>query len=570
MAEQKKNLEKLKELQNKNNESIPHKLSHSFKWPLAYELTLEEAREFMLIKGVAMSEGPLKSKEVMKAENVIAGGGAMRAAALMGVADIDIDHIKEKLPEEYEQRFGKEINDTYPPAFIIDAQTVQNEMKDGTKLQQVEYIGACINPHVYQMVKDHKFKGNSVEDYVRNLNCSENNAACEYEGSAFMMNTLILLEVPNSDATWVDIVDENDIGSVIVSEKSENVQHKAPNGIQKRLQQHINTIRHAQETEGESLLESYMTDGIWEHGRDSISAYLMEAKGIDEKTANEMAKYLWENPSALSQYQLEYLSTEDLTAWWNTFHQFEALNSEIHKIKKNLATLAWLEHNAEALTAYRKVKLAVQYGQGEVNYGESEPDMLCQTCRWFSPTDLDDIAGEGMCVIVSGDVQGRMGCDKHDQNPTAPDPTEEQPPAEGEPGEEPPAEGEPPMEEPDEVAPDENGNCPDGYMLSEDGTVCVRTMKTEENGAEGKQSERVPEHVTHSRKQKLQHHGISEKQPSNLNDKQDKELDTQIAKLKSQIASHSVVYSGRRGAQQQAQLESLRKELKRLEDLKKN
>ena len=154
-----------------------------------------------------------KSKDVMTRDNVLAGGGAMRASALMGKATLDIDHLETRLPAEYGRKYGKEINEPYPPGFIVDAQSVENEV-DGKKLMQAEFIAIIENNKVFDMIKQGLFKGCSVVDYSRNMRC--NPEACEYEGSAYLSNTLILDEVPNSNGTWVAAVTEEDHGTIIL------------------------------------------------------------------------------------------------------------------------------------------------------------------------------------------------------------------------------------------------------------------------------------------------------------------------------------------------------------------
>ena len=78
-----------------------HQLSHSFTWPVPIDMAKMDPQEFFamrMIKGVAMTEGELKSGDLMTRDNVIAGGGAMRASALMGKAQLDIDHYEAELP----------------------------------------------------------------------------------------------------------------------------------------------------------------------------------------------------------------------------------------------------------------------------------------------------------------------------------------------------------------------------------------------------------------------------------------------------------------------------------------
>ena len=144
-----------------------------------------------MIKGVAMSEGKLKSGDMMVRDNVIAGAGAMRASAIMGKAQLDIDHHEITLPKSYSEKYGSGIADPYPLGFIVDAQAQENEV-DGEKLMQVEFLATIENEKVYDLIKSGQIKGCSVVDYSRGLKCEKE---CAYQGSAYLTNTLILDEV---------------------------------------------------------------------------------------------------------------------------------------------------------------------------------------------------------------------------------------------------------------------------------------------------------------------------------------------------------------------------------------
>ena len=186
-----------------------HSLKHKFGWPVALMLEPGEEVEMMLFKGVAMQEGEMKRGEKMDKDNLLFATGAMSTAAMMGVALMDIDHFEnaEDVPKEYLAKYGEDLIKPYPPAFIIDAAVEENVIEpNGRKVNQVEFIGACTNRLVYDMIKTGKFKGCSVVDYFRKEVCDDCNGTdgkcdCSIEGSHFLANTFILEEVPNSDGT---------------------------------------------------------------------------------------------------------------------------------------------------------------------------------------------------------------------------------------------------------------------------------------------------------------------------------------------------------------------------------
>ena len=101
-------------------------IKHNFTWAIPQEIQKDDLDKLMLIKGVCMQSGKLKSEEVMTDDNVTGGIGAMRAFAMQGLAKIDIDHYEDKLPDIYQEKYGFE-NGTV--GTIIDAEAVKDDGK---------------------------------------------------------------------------------------------------------------------------------------------------------------------------------------------------------------------------------------------------------------------------------------------------------------------------------------------------------------------------------------------------------------------------------------------------------
>ena len=535
---------------------VNHSLMAAFEWTSSLGFNPDDISKLNLIKGVALSEGELKSGEIMTRDNVIAGAGAMRASAIMSQATLDIDHHETTLPKEYEEKYDPAINDPYPPGFIIDAQAVENTIND-KKTMQVEFLAVILNDYVYDLIKSHKIKGCSVVDYPRDLDCDKcdtESCTCKYSGSAYLQNTLILEEVPNSNGTWVDIVTEDDFGSTITIPEDAELEkltiqyHKAPTKLQLRVK---SLLEHAKQEFTEGNLEPYMTDGIWNNGIESITEYLMEEKLIELDTAESMAEYLFNHPENLSQYQLAALSTEDLEAWWVTTANMAAVHDSIRTLKHQIAKLNII--NKPDLTI---MEHAVPFGQGEVNYGERATGSQCIDCRWFS--SFTDDTEKGYCALVAGDVAESYGCDKFEMIPAAS--------GDMEPDEEPDEDPDMEPQQEDEMEPDEDGNCPSGYMLSEDGTMCIKT--------ENKSGQPAPVPKKHTIRQKLQHKATIEKNPVTKPSDQNKKLDGKINRLKLDHArlSKELRHASRfhRSSQTKlAEMEKLKTEIKRLQALKK-
>ena len=504
----------------KNQTPQKHQLQHAFTWPVPYDA--EVIKDMQLIKGVAMSEGKLKSGEMMTRDNVVAGGGAMRASALMANAQLDIDHFGTELPEKYGEKYGKEILDPYPPGFIVDAQAVENKVGDST-LMQVEFIAVITNKKVYDMIKAGQIKGCSVVDYTRDLKCEEE---CHYEGSAYLSNTLILDEVPNSNGTWVAAVTHADIGTIIREIEKAEIESRRPGKLHALIQKHA--VK-------KNNLENYMNDGVWNDGAESAIEYLKVEKEIDHDTATAMASYLMEFPTNVSQYQLENLSHADLMAWRGSTG---AIYAKLRSMVNAIAELRWLQRDDVDLLKKAKNKLT----PGQVNLRFSEKDEMdrqCSGCKWYVS---ESFAGEGEfghCQMVAGKIDGNRTCDKYDKHVT------KQCGCEAEPED---------HADPEPV----DGECPDGYMISEDGTKCAKPM--------AEQKEAVPEH-------KVEHAAI-EKDPIQDQNLKIAGINGQISVLEERrkalnLQIRNMPQFNNMGGGMALEIGKINGEIKRLEDLKK-
>ena len=554
-----------------------HKLSHAFTWPLPMDLQGFNPADYMMVKGVAMTEGEMKRGEIMTKDNLTFATGAMSAAAMLGLCYCDIDHYEAELPKQYVEKYGKEINNNYPPVIIIDAGIEVNEVEPGKqKLAQVEWYGFCTNPLVYKMIANGKFKGNSVVDWYRHESCAycdgkTGKCNCVIEGSHFLRNTLILDEVPNSHATWVDIVTNDDIGTIIAKPNQE-----AKLSLDKLMSSHpqlkakFKFLQLAHSMQQKMKLDEYQnSDGTWKEGLEGINAYLKDEKSIDDTTAKDIAEYLFAHPEALTQYQYEFMSGQDLVAWFTHITNKEN-SAKIYIMQKQLAALNALRHNAEGLAILRNID---QYGKDEVQYGDKDQGMQCANCRWFFAFDPFNIAtSPGACAIVNGDVSGNKGCNKHEvagaQNTadikvdvntntsTAADTTQitvNQ------------VQGEDVNKNADTMDPDAEGNCADGYKKV-DG-MCVK-----------EDSAKYQEYL---KKQALDivNNGTDKPAPTVKIDKDSEpdkkaalqKLDEEIAKIQNKIKDNKsgLIPMTPFGMKKQAEHMRLNKELKRLENLKK-
>ena len=519
----------------------------------------------------------MKGDEVMTAENVISATGALAASAFFGYADIDIDHYAygDDMPEEYVKKYGKELIETYPPAFTIDAQASKNKV-DGVEgeIYQSEYFGVCENKHVYDMIKAGKFKGCSVVDYYRRDNCSHCNddtgkCECITEGSKFLYHTLILDEVPNSNATWVAAVTKDNIADLFDFSDEETVEafKNKINSIKEKR----NTLKaqNALNAQKKHELAEYKSDDGWISEK-SAQEFLENEKGIESELAAEIAAFITESPDLLNDYQLEYLSMEDIIAWY----QAAQGNKNFHALRHNLAVKKYLIDNAKNMEELREMTETmnkfVPFGQGEVDYMGSAENQ-CAKCRFF--VESDD--GIGDCVIVAGEVAASGGCNKWDEAPGMADPDDPDNPDDPNDPDNPdnpdtptdpdaPSDPDDPSDDddPEEVEPNADGTCPDGYEINADGTMCVKVTMAPASG------KKTLKDLRKTAQSKVKPKVTIEANPDDAI-KVNAVLDAQINGIEKQIIEHEVIFPGDTAHIQQAKLEDLRKELRRLQSLKK-
>ena len=406
--------------------------AHDFSWTKVYDIDIDTAEHYRLIKGVAMSEGEMKRGEIMNEDNLRYATGALAASAVLGFAVCDIDHWPEGLPSQkeltdmgaegynYSKYNIEKINDVYPCCYIIDAELVQNKAGvDGAPKWQVEFIAACENEEVYQMIKANKFKGNSVVDFPREYSCDKCNAetgkcTCDVKGSKFMLNTLILEAIPNSNATWVAAVNKNDIGGIL---KPHSNSTKNADWLENRINLFKKNILDSTDAKQNtkvknefepSDVDSYQTDGKWTDGAESIQAFLENEKGIASEEAASIAKFIFENPSLLNKEQLEALSGDDIVEWFRHLQTIDRkhLHKFIHEIKNAL-----LEFSS-------KVTHSTLLTQEAAAYREAEDENACASCRWsnFSDDPVTD-ESEGTCQLVEGTITAPAVCDRHEPIP---------------------------------------------------------------------------------------------------------------------------------------------------------
>ena len=560
-----------------NTEPSKRKFNKFSDWIAPVGLSAEEIESYQLIYGVAMSEGTMKGDEVMTAENVISATGALAASAFFGYADIDIDHYAygDDMPEEYVKKYGKELIETYPPAFTIDAQASKNKV-DGVEgeIYQSEYFGVCENKHVYDMIKAGKFKGCSVVDYYRRDNCSHCNddtgkCECITEGSKFLYHTLILDEVPNSNATWVAAVTKDNIADLFDFSDEETVEafKNKINSIKEKR----NTLKaqNALNAQKKHELAEYKSDDGWISEK-SAQEFLENEKGIESELAAEIAAFITESPDLLNDYQLEYLSMEDIIAWY----QAAQGNKNFHALRHNLAVKKYLIDNAKNMEELREMTETmnkfVPFGQGEVDYMGSAENQ-CAKCRFF--VESDD--GIGDCVIVAGEVAASGGCNKWDEAPGMADPDNPDNPDDPNDPDDPdnpdtptdpdaPSDPDDPSDDddPEEVEPNADGTCPDGYEINADGTMCVKVTMAPASG------KKTLKDLRKTAQSKVKPKVTIEANPDDAI-KVNAVLDAQINGIEKQIIEHEVIFPGDTAHIQQAKLEDLRKELRRLQSLKK-
>ena len=362
-------------------------LAGNFAWVQDFDLTPEIAQELGLVKGVCLIEGRTKSGDMFDSADVIQGVGAMRAAALLGAGNLNIDHLR-KLPDSYEKKYPGISEHPYPVGFIIDAQAVKRD--DGKWLG--EFLGSVFNKVLYALIRDHKVVGNSVEDVMRKEDCSDcsgNVCTCHPEGSAFLENAVILEEVPNVDGTWIAPVTADDIGTIITNET-----HYATPMTPLMLK--LNALVKRQH------VSDYFTGDTWTNGAESIRDYLVDEKDIDAAVAEQMAQYLYENPTVMTPTQMTNLSRADLEAWWGLF----TLKLHVEGLEQKVATLAWLKHNATPMGVLKKTR----HTRESIHYkAKAATDATCASCKWHADSDSGPV-----CMALGGvPVDAAATCDLH-------------------------------------------------------------------------------------------------------------------------------------------------------------
>ena len=404
--------------------------THDFAWTKVYDISIDQAESYRLIKGVAMSEGEMKRGEIMTEDNLRYATGALAASAVLGFAVCDVDHWPEGIPSQkeltemkltydYSKYDTEKINEVYPCCYIIDAELVQNKAGvNGEAKWQVEFIASCENEEVYKMIKANKFKGNSVVDFPREYSCDKCNAetgkcTCDVAGSKFMLNTLILEAVPNSNATWVAAVNKNDIGGIL---KPHSNSKKNSEWLENRINLFKKNLLIAKQTETKAIknefelsdVSSYQTDGKWTDGAASIQAFLENEKGIASDEAEKIAKIIFENPSLLNMDQLESLSGDDIVEWFR--HQQTIDRKHFHKFVKEMKT--------NSITEPLKVSNSTLLTQEDAVYRDAEDENVCASCRWsnFADDPVTD-ESEGTCQLVEGAIKAIGVCDRHEPIP---------------------------------------------------------------------------------------------------------------------------------------------------------
>lgn len=551
----KKNVDLYKITKNiKSSNSI--KMPHNFNWTQTYDLSLEAAEQYQLIKGVAMTEGEAKRGEIMTPDNLRFATGAMAASAMLGFAVLDIDHFPDSLPDDgtYSKYDIEKINAIYPIGMIIDAELSRNKVgTEGKELYQVEFLAIVENKFVYDMIKQGTFKACSVMDFPREYSCDMCNSetgqcTCNVSGSKFMYNTLVLEGIPNSNGTWVSVVDKKDIGSIL-KPHGQTTNQEIENRLSLSKLNRKHSITHQI---NEADVSKYQTeDGVWTDGVDSIKLFLMEEKNISEEQATKIAEYIFKNPSALNSDQLKFMSGDDLISWHDNLNMIN--KSKLHTFIKHLN----LESHSE-----KEIKKAhvVQLTKEQVNYGQGEEGTFCRECRWFfSPDEELTDESEGGCQLVEGSIIGNQTCDRFEAIP----------------GDEPEPDADTDEETDEETQndshpPDENGNCDDGFHLSEDGTTCIsdtaseNTTRQKELDALEAAANIVPEKKTKPKPSAL----IDTTNQTKVNfdiEKIDKQINDLITK-RNDIGI--IIGRGRVQMQRQAQYDALTKQIKELEATK--
>ena len=413
--------------------TLDKKILGQFEWTRwAEDITADDAATQMLVKGVAATTGEKKDGSNITRDDLIAGTGAMRAMALKGEAKINVDHYPDELPPEYQKKYGLKNGMI---GKIKDCHYIDTEI-DGKQVTVTEFVAELNDKKAYEMVKEGKFPGCSVESITRGMDCDEKQ--CSHTGSVMTDCALILDEVPNRHGTWVSQVTKDDIGTILIEKKTTDSLKRS------------------------DKLDEYIQDGKWKDGEKGAIKFFEKFHKMEKSLADELGKFVHSNPTILTQYQLENMSRADLDMWFKSYKYQQDMQKKIKVMEdrlkvqeKNTRRILTFDYNKKQMKTYLKIiGDGHRYGQSEVGYTNEAAEDKCIDCRWFAPTDPENPEGVGECSEVADEIRGTGGCTRFDRNPATPE--EEEPAPEGEPGEE--------MEEEDPLMESsETQRIPEGY-----------------------------------------------------------------------------------------------------------
>ncbi len=443
------------DLNRKRKMILASKKLRSFEWSLPMDI---HAKDYMLVKGVAATEGQFKSMDKFYRDNLAHGAGALSMAAAMGMSKFNVDHYSEEpLPEKYNAKYG--IGSEGDCGFLIDADIADNQI-NGKKISQVEFIGYITNPKVYELIASGQAKGCSVEDMQRRAvcDCGENDkdCGCTIEGSRFVNVGIIVDEVPDSHGTWIAPVTEHDLEAWKLNKKNEIPFHK----LDSKHKAHYIQLRLKGRLTKKSL-EDYMNeDGSFINGKNSITEYLQEEKELSDIDAKHLADFLYKNPKILSSYQLAGMSGLDLMEWF----KHVIIERAVRKNKKHVAPNEDGTCN-EGFKLSEDGTMCIEIeARAEPNEDGSCPKgwHLSEDGSQCIEDDVVDAAVETMPVNEDGTCNEGWTLSEDGTQCTR----------------------EIQESEVETIPVDENGNCPDGWTKSEDGMSCIRNplVKAETEG----------------------------------------------------------------------------------------
>ena len=300
-----------------------------FKWASKLYLTLDDVKALRMIKGSVAVSGKYKRGEDMTDANVIFAAGGLSLKSFEDIAQIDIDHFvkKDSVPQAWRDRHGDAAFDPFPAGFCVDSAAVKIKTgpQDELEAYSCNFIGSCQNEKVYDMIVDGRFKGCSAVDAARyGADCDKGscNGDSAREGSRFTGFTLVLDKVPNSNGTWVGIVDEKDQGTIFDIPKTD-AQKKIRDDLMANPSLLKNFSRHIKPMLADSKTDATQsshidTDGKWIDGAKGCAKFLVDDKGMAQDKADEIGKYIVDHPDEFNDTQITWLSGADLLAWWDT------------------------------------------------------------------------------------------------------------------------------------------------------------------------------------------------------------------------------------------------------------